>query len=167
MAKTTRDTRHPRLYDELLEKTRQFIDEADREISPKLHYAVDAAKDKIADLEEYTREEVEKIGEYLKRDLIDAARFSGDFGQWLKFETGLIEDRLLEAFSSMVDHTRLELNRIRDEADRYGEWRSGEVAGIGTLVCQECGETLRFSASSLIPPCPRCQGHRWRRAGAD
>ncbi len=154
---------HPELYDDLLKKAHEFIDEAEKEYAPKIQYAIDSAKDKIAELEEYTVEEVGKVGDYLKRDILDAARFGGEFVDWLKFESALIEDRILEAFAVMVDHTREELDRFKEEAMLYGEWRTGETTGIGTLACRQCGETLHFHKTGQIPPCPKCQGSHWRR----
>jgi len=159
-----KNTKHnTAIYDDILKKAHEFLEEAEKEYGPKIHYAIDAAKDKIADLEEYTVEEVEKIGEYLKRDLQDAARFSGELKDWLSFETTLIENHLLGAFSVMVDHTREQLNQFEAQARQFGEWRTGEITSFGTLICKSCGEVLHFHKSGHIPPCPKCQGSTWRR----
>lgn len=150
-------------YDDLMKKAHDFLDEADKEFGPKIDYAIAQAKEKMSELEELTSEEVDKLGEYLQRDLVDAAEFSGGLGDWLRFDLDLIEDRILEVFSSMVDQTRLELDRLKQDAIRYGEWHTGEITGIGTLKCKTCGELLHFHQSGHIPPCPKCQGTRYAR----
>lgn len=117
------------------------------------------AVDKAVELEELTREEAEKIGEYLRRDVHDAAEFlsgGGDLGQWMRFDLKLIEERFLGMFAVMVDHTREELDNLAARAEAMSEWYSGEVTGPGTLVCAECGKVLEFHQAGRIPPCPQC-----------
>ena len=45
-----------------------------------------------------------------------------------------------------------------EQARRAQFYRTGEVTGPGTLVCDSCGESLRFHATGYIPGCPAC-GH--------
>lgn len=167
MNNTDNKDEKPHKYDSLLHKTRELMEETEKEFAPKVQYALDTAKEKLSALEELTVEETEKLADYLKRDLVDAAEFGGELKDWLQFETALIEDRLLDAFSTMVDHTREELDRIRAEAIRFGEWHTGEITSIGTLQCKQCGELLHFHKSGHIPPCPKCQGTSYKRSAAE
>lgn len=150
-------------YDELLKKAHDFAEEADKEFGPKVEYAISRAKEGISELEEVTAEEVDKLGEFLQRDIVDAAEFDGDLRGWLQTDLDLIENQVLDWFSVLVDHTRLELDRLRENAMRYGEWHTGEIAGIGTLKCKSCGELLHFHKSGHVPPCPKCRGTRYSR----
>lgn len=132
-----------------------------------LQQRIDAARDKAVQLGELTREEAEKIGDYLKRDVEDAAEYlagpSQEFADWLRFDIELIEERLLEMFLSVADQTKVELLELEREARRADAWRSGEIVGIGTLQCLDCGELLPFHATGAIPACPHCQGTTFRR----
>jgi len=158
-------------YNTMLGRVEKTIREAEKDALPRLEHNIDAAKEKAMELEELTREEAEKVGTYLQRDLHDAANYlaetGSELGDWLRFDLELIEDRLLDSFTGLVDQTRLELQELAQEAMQYGEWHTGEIAGIGTLRCQSCGELLHFHATGHIPPCPACHSTRFKRISTD
>lgn len=150
-------------YNRMLERTREAMDKAGKGVRE----GVDTAMEKATELGELTREEAELVSIYVMRDLEDAAGFVGKEGQelrdWLKFDLDLVENSLLDIFAQMVDHTSDELIRLEIRASAFGEWKSGEVAGIGTLQCKSCGELLHFHKTGHIPPCPKCHGTTYRR----
>jgi len=161
------DERHLHAYERMLERTREFLSEAGGELKPKLQEALDAAIEKTSELGELTREEAEKIGEYLKRDLQSAAEYlasdeAKELKDWLRMDLDLIEARILDALSLLVDPTEVELAMWAEQA-RLAEWRTGEITGPGTLVCTSCGEELHFRKAGHIPPCPKCKGASFRR----
>jgi NADH pyrophosphatase NudC (nudix superfamily) len=43
------------------------------------------------------------------------------------------------------------------------EYHTGEITGIGTLFCDNCGHSLHFSKTGHIPPCPHCSHTRFHR----
>lgn len=108
-----------------------------------------------------TQEEAEEISDYLKRDVEDAARFIDDtehnFFAWLRFDAQYVEQQLLDAFMSVADHTKTEQLYLQWRLKRGPEYHTGEVTGIGTLQCENCGEILHFHDIAHIPPCPKCQ----------
>jgi len=132
-----------------------------------LRERIEAAKEKTVGLEELTIEEAERIGDYLHRDVEDAAQFIVGTGQaltdWMRFDLELIEDRLLEMFSLMVDHTRTELENLAEQARLATEWNSGEITGPGTLYCDNCGKILSFHKPAYIPICPNCNSTLFKR----
>ena len=147
-------------YDEFLHTAREFIDTTEKEAKPAIQDAVDKTKEKMAEITELTGEEIDKISDYVMRDLHNAAEYIAfgerDLADWLRLDALYIEDRLMEAFSHMVDHTRMALNDIENKAFLASEWRTGEITSMGTLVCEECGEKLHFQKTGHIPPCPKC-----------
>jgi len=158
-------------YNRMMQRVKAAIDKAEKEALPALEKNVEAAKEKAVELGEISREEAERIGDYLKRDLEDAAGFVADtgkkIGDWLRFDLELVEDRLLDVFSSMVDHTKMELDRIAERASKIGEWHTGEVTGVGTLRCKGCGKELHFHATGHVPPCPKCHGTKFTRVSRE
>ncbi len=128
---------------------------------------IEDAKEKALILEELTREEAEHIGEYLHRDLHDAADFIVNTEQaladWMRFDLELIEQSLLDMFSLMVDQTRTELENIAERARLANEWNSGEIIGLGSLCCEICGHTLNFHKPDYIPACPKCGATQFKR----
>ncbi|NOX42661.1 MAG: zinc ribbon-containing protein [Gammaproteobacteria bacterium] len=164
---TDQKDKHVNAYNRMLENAKTFIDEAEKEFGPKVQFGIDAAKDKISELGELTREEVDKIGDYLHRDLDDAGKFLQENGKelsdWLKFDIELIEDRFIDTFSVVADQTKVELALLADRANKVGVWKTGEITGIGTLVCKSCGEELHFHKPGHIPPCPKCKASEFKR----
>lgn len=150
-------------YNLMLERSREAMDKAGK----GLREGVDTAMERATELGELTREEAELVSIYVMRDLEDAAEFINKEGQelrdWLKFDLELVERSLLDIFAQMVDHTREELTKLQIRATALGEWKSGEIASIGTLQCKSCGELLHFHKTGHIPPCPKCHGTTFRR----
>lgn len=156
-------------YDRMLDNVRSAWQQASKETRPKLDVLIATAREKISELEELTVEEAEKIGEYLKRDLQDAADYlvsdeARELADWFKFDVQLIEDELLELFTSVADQTKLELMALQQQAAHAGEYHTGEITGIGTLACNNCGEQLHFHATGHIPPCPKCHQTVFKRS---
>ncbi|MHB1239099.1 MAG: zinc ribbon-containing protein [Gammaproteobacteria bacterium] len=156
-----------RAYNRMLERVKAFLDDSAPDTHPGLHRSIDSAKDKAVELGELTREEAERTGYFLKRDLEDAARYLADTGHelsdWLQIDAGLIERQMLEWFGSAADRTRLEWLQLQADLRRTAEYHTGEIAGPGALECSGCGEVLRLQATGHVPPCPRCHGTLFRR----
>ena len=154
-------------YQRMLERVRSAIETAEKDTWPHLHDKIAEAKEKAVELGELTREEAEKLGDYLKRDLTDAAEFMTRTGkelrEWLSFDLDVIEDRLMNMFALMVDHTREELQRLAEQARESEYLHTGEMTAMGALRCEDCGKEISFHTPGHIPPCPACQGTRFSR----
>ena len=178
MSKTERpDSDHPgatdRLvdaYDRLLKQTKEAIDDA-QEATPKLRDLLEKARDNMVALGELTREEAHRISEYVERDIEDAARYIAETGEdlreWWRFDLALMEQRMLDAFTSVADQTRLEWERW---GERWAEqaraatlYHAGEITGPGTLVCDKCGAEINFTRTGRIPACADCGNTSFRR----
>jgi hypothetical protein len=133
-----------------------------------LRQHIEAAQDKAVELEEISREEAERIGDYLKRDLEDAALHivttKQALADWMRFDLALIEARLLDMFSLMVDQTTIELNNLAERARQATEWCSGEITGPGTLYCDSCRKAIHFHHPDYIPVCPNCGATLFKRS---
>jgi predicted RNA-binding Zn-ribbon protein involved in translation (DUF1610 family) len=149
-------------YNNMMVRVKTALEEAEEATPPALRRAIGKARDTAVDLEELTVEEAGKVADYLHRDLEDAGKYLAntghELGDWLRFDIDLLEDRLLEVLSRVADHTRLEMQAFEHDLVVGPPWNSGEVTGPGTLVCDSCGEELRFHATGYIPDCPNC-GH--------
>ena len=158
-------------YGNMLERVKHGLESTEDDVALKLHYVVDAAKEKAFELGELSREEAEKVGDYLKRDIQDAAGYLSQegkqLGDWLKFDFELIEDRLADVFSDTLEHatnsTNLELQQLAEAAARENLWYTGEVTGPGTLICDNCGRELNFYHIQDVPGCPKCDGTIFKR----
>lgn len=155
-------------YAEMLERIADTLKKAEAEAAPKLRHMIDEAREFAVGVGDLTREEAEKIGAYLQRDLEDAAKYMDETGkemrEWLRFDLDLIEERMANAMSRMVDHTQLELQKLAERAAAHGDtWRTGEVVGPGTLRCKACGADMDFKKPGPVPPCPKCHKTQFER----
>ena len=147
-------------YDKMMGRIEHLLDKAEQEALPILQKNIENAKQQAIELKEVSTEEAEKIADYIRRDIHDAADYlekSGkEFSTWLHFDLELVEERILDVFSKVADKTRLELAQLVDQAKRNQEYHTGEITSIGTLACQSCDTLMHFKKTGRIPPCPKC-----------
>ena len=157
-------------YNQMLERVRHGLDGLAKDTTGEesaFHRVLSNAVEKAVELGELTREEADRIADYLVRDLKDASRFMADTGEefrnWLRFDVDLVEDRMLDLFSRIADKTRLQQLFLFRDLERMSEYHTGEITGIGTLRCRQCGELLHFHHTGRIPPCPKCHATLYSR----
>lgn len=151
-------------YTNLMEHLYEAMDDT-------LHSLADGlaiAKDKIHEASELTREEVDKVADFVQRDIESAARsLSGpkdnnSLSEWLKFDIEMIENFTLEAFVGLADKTKVELAHLAQLA-KTDNYHTGDVCAPGTFVCDDCGKEIAFKSASEIPECPECHGKTFIR----
>jgi len=171
MTDANKQSRLAKAYHGMLARVRDLAEDAEGEFSPKIKYAIDAAKEKATELGELSREEAEHVGAYLQRDLQDAATYLDSEGHeladWFKFDIQLIEERLLDLFSHAINTTSIELEQLSETARQENLWYMGEVTGPGTFVCDNCQHEIRFYHIQDIPACPKCGEGVFRRTTAE
>lgn len=169
-AEPDKQQRQAQAYNRMLERVKDFIHNAEDQAGPRINHALEAAKERAAELGELTREEAETVGEYLRRDLHDAADYMSETGRdlrdWFSFDLMYAEQTLLDWFFRAVDQTRVDLGQV-EWLEPPGERHAGEITGVGTLRCIDCGRLMHFHETRPIPPCPKCKGTIFQReAGA-
>lgn len=116
-------------------------------------------------LEEDTSE-FTQMAQWIKRDLIAAAQHLNESGQelkdWLGFDLKLIKNELWQRFTEAADKTTLELLKLKQIA-ATAEYHTGEIVGLGSLICDQCQSLLHFYKPGHIPPCAKCHGTRFHR----
>ena len=156
------------VYERILERAMEDYKKAGEKTGPVFHKMIDKARDKVTELEELSKEEADKLSDYMKRDLTDAAEYMSETGNelkgWLGFETRLIEDKLLDLFTQAADKTTIELVKLKDQASQASSYHTGEVTGPGTLACDQCQAKLHFHKPGKIPPCYSCHATFFHRS---
>ena len=154
-------------YEKMFERAAEHFHNAEEKTGPLLHKLIDDAKEKAIDLKELSREDADKLADYLKRDLGDATDYLSETGHelkdWLGFETSLVESTLLDLMLKAADKTTLQLLKLKEDAKQASIYHTGEITGPGTLVCDQCGEKLHFHKAGKIPPCPKCHASNFHR----
>lgn len=155
-----------RAYDQMMDHATSALARAREDTLPSIKHVLEAARDRTVEVGDLTREEADKVIDYIRRDLDHAAVYMEanrrNLSDWLKFDVQLLEQRLADTLSTMVDHTREALDEISIQADVIG-WKTGEIVGPGTLHCKNCQQVLHFHETGHIPPCPKCKHTHYQR----
>lgn len=152
-------------YDDLMGHLYEAMDDTLHTVAE----ALEIAKEKTSALGGHTQEEINKVADYVMRDVEHAATSSSleeennSLSEWLKFDIDLIENFALDAFMDIADKTRIKLAALEMDAKQYHPYQSGDIASPGTFVCDQCGKQIAFKSTSVIPDCPECQAKSFTR----
>jgi hypothetical protein len=155
------------VYERLFEQVVEGFHKAEKASAPVLHQLIDDAKEEAVKLEKVTRDEGEKLAQWLKQDIHEAAHYLTETGQeledWLGFESNILQSVALEKLLKTADKATVQMLALKMELARRMTPHTGEVTGAGTLVCDKCGEKLHFHKAGKIPPCPKCHATEFHR----
>ena len=130
--------------------------------------ALEISKEKTAQSNDLSAEELSKLSSNVKRDVEHAAQNlthqsdADSLSEWLKFDIDLLENFTLDAFLSVADKTRLELAKLEQLAITH-KYESGDITAPGTFICDACGKEIAFKTASEIPTCPSCNAKTFIR----
>ncbi len=150
------------LYDKLASRTAELLETGRK----TLDEALKKAGEELSSAGEYTREQSEKISEYIRRDLKQMEKSARKAGGAIK--TAVDPQRMgAGAQSVMARILRCvadTVSELAERAEKQLEYKTGEVTSPGTLTCMECGAEMHFTATVRIPPCPKCYKTRFRKS---
>ena len=159
------------IYETMYENVAENLQKAKERSGTLVHDLIEEAREKVVELEDIADEDAEKLAIWLRRDFDDVINYVSETDyavkDWLGFETSLIKSELIQAMLDTADKTTLALLRMKENAHEPYEYHTGEVAGSGTLICDECGEKLHFHKAAHIPPCPKCHNTSFHRIQID
>jgi len=149
-------------YEFLLEKALQKAHQSGNLV----HHMIEESRGDIVALHKFSDNEIFMLEEYLKRDVIDAARYLDKTGKelrfWLGFAVVRVKHKFWEHFSEAANQTMTALNQLKQQTEN-AEYQTGELVGLGMLVCGQCGEKLHFHKPAHIPRCIKCNNTRFHR----
>jgi len=130
--------------------------------------ALEISKTKTGQSSDVTDAELNKLSTYAKRDIEQAAHGlsskedTNSLSAWFKFDIELLENFTLDAFLSVADKTRIELEKLKQLATTH-VYHSGDITIPGTFICDACGKEIAFKTTSEIPECPKCHAKTFIR----
>ena len=157
------------VYDRMLERVQTRLHDLQESSLETLENEVREAAEVEIELEEMTREEIDLLSAYLKRDLEHLVHFVDETGEglkeWLQLDLSLLENRLEEMLLSVADKTRVDTLELSQKLEPHGpgQYISGEVATAGMFRCLNCGHMRCLTATSHIEPCEACGSHYYER----
>lgn len=162
--------RHEKAYERIIHRVEASLGKAEEVTLEGLKYDIDQAIEFEADVEELTRQEISLLGAYLKRDLKSLNRFMGVTGkglaEWLKFDVGLLENKLRGMLKQVADKTVVERQLLDEELAEHDEevYMSNEYVLPGTFVCDNCETEQEFIKPGFLMSCEECGGDQFQRS---
>ncbi|WP_207063350.1 zinc ribbon-containing protein [Motiliproteus sp. SC1-56] len=158
----------PEIYNRLLERVYLSVEGLEEKSWPFIKRKIEEAAEVELAAEEMTREEMDLLQAYLKRDLKDLGAFAHKTGEglaaWLKFDLNVLEQRVADMLGSLADRTRIDYTELQQRLDHGPEdYLAGEVAGVGTLRCLDCGSLVSLHRTAVLEPCHDCGCHYFHR----
>ena len=147
-------------FDHMVENVSKAMHEAEEALAPTIDEMIQSAQILASDIHKLSKEESEKLGEALKRDIHKAHKTLNqqkkELKDWLSFDLTLVEDKFIELIARAADKSWLDFRDFESQSKQGEVYRTGEVCSAGTLCCKSCAQTMNLSKTSHIPPCPKC-----------
>ena len=153
-------------YNKMMERIKVTIDNATEESAPTLQNAMDKAIKQASSDKELTKNEAENIANTIKNDLNDAAEHlmetNSDFTEWLKMDLDDLEQRILDLFLSVADHTRMEIKQFIGQVDD-ATYHATDIACRGDYQCNHCCNVIHNEQVGPLISCPVCKQSEFQR----
>lgn len=155
-------------YDRVMKRLETSLADAEIKSWDFLQEQIEEAVNVEQAAEQMTRDELDLLGAYVKRDMKALGRYSHLAGEgmaaFLKFDLNYLETQVKESLMALADRTRIDQELLREKLDHDSEqYIAGELATVGTLECLECGMPHRLLSTVVIEPCQKCHSNYFRR----
>ncbi|MDT8443313.1 MAG: hypothetical protein RQ722_03380 [Desulfuromonadales bacterium] len=147
------------LYEKLASRTADLLEEGKKTFDE----ALKKAKEELSAAGDYSRERVDKLGEYVRRDLKANA---GKATEAVKkaVEPMRVAVGVQSAFSRILTSAAETLTELAERSEKSLEYKTGEITSPGTLTCKDCNAEMHMTKTTRIPPCPKCHKTVFRKS---
>lgn len=148
-------------YRELIESLSERLRKGERDIDS----LVASARKQMNDTGELTRTEIEEVTRAVRRDLEEFARSYGESQEEFTDSVFMrvIKESLWQELADITDKTQLEWREVFKDLSHHGVYHSGEVVGLGNLVCENCHHHIAIYTPDVLPVCPKCGHNQFHR----
>ena len=148
-------------YRELVTSLSERLRNGERDIDA----LVEQARQRFLQAGELTRTEVDELTRAVRRDLEE---FAISYEESLEEESDsvfmrVIKESLWQELADITDKTQLEWREVFQDLSHHGVYHSGEVVGLGNLVCEKCHFLLAVYTPEVLPLCPKCGHDQFQR----
>lgn len=147
------------LYEKLAARTADLLEEGKKTFEE----ALKRAKEELASAGDFSREQADKLGEYVRRDLkenADKARKA----VIKAVEPQRVVAGVQSAFTRILTSAAETLTELAERSEKSLEYKTGEITSSGTLTCKECNAEMHMTKTTRIPPCPKCHKTIFRKS---
>ncbi|GAM54623.1 hypothetical protein JCM19232_3064 [Vibrio ishigakensis] len=139
-------------YEELLSDVVETLKHSPDEINK----VIATSEEVVQAANDMTKDEMALVSAYVKSDLQEFAN-SYEENKSGPFYT-MISNTVWQSLLDITDRTKVEWVEFFQDLEHQGVYKSGEIIGLGNLVCEKCGHKTQYTHATEIPICSNC-GH--------
>jgi len=151
------------LYETMSRMFRDKLERAGTLTEDAFERAMQETRDWATRMRESYREDVSRVSDFIRRDWYEGIRYARD--QYRRnFDLDRLQAGAMGALSRLAKSAGEQLEAFASKLSERLTYKTGEIAGAGSLECTGCGQVLSFEKARRIPPCPKCHGTSFRRS---
>lgn len=154
-------------YNRMVDELSAAVEKAEETLSPTIDEMLKNSEELTKKAFALTQDEAKNISAYLKREITDAREYmhtdGREYRQWLNFDIQQVEDQFIDFLSKAADKTWIDFKALEILSEKNSLYHTGEICSAGTLSCQNCGQQMKFTKNTRIPPCPKCHKTTFKR----
>ena len=147
------------LYEKLASRTADLLEEGKKTFDE----ALKKAKEELSTAGDFSREQADKLGEYVRRDLKENADKAKEAVK-KAVEPQRVAAGVQSAFTRILTTAAETLTELAERSEKSLEFKTGEITSPGTLTCKECDAEMHMKKTTRIPPCPKCHKTVFRKS---
>ncbi|RCU48821.1 MULTISPECIES: zinc ribbon-containing protein [Corallincola] len=156
-------------YQKLVDELKAQMEKAEKFSEEEVHEWVEKATAYLQAAGELSKDELQLMSTYLKRDFATAAErmkhLPDSWGEGPALES--FKQSAWRWMLELTDRTQLEWSEVADDLKHQGVYKVGEWISLGILICHDCGKAQEFSHPEQIDACPHCGGEAFNRQPFD
>lgn len=151
------------LYEKMSKVVRENLERAGMLTEDAFERALQESREWAYRMKDHYGDDISRVSEFIRRDWHEGIRYTRE--QMVKsFNFDRIQAGLLGVLFRLAEAAGSQLESFASKLKERLTYKTGEIAGAGTLECGECGQTLLFDKPTRIPPCPKCRGTVFTRS---
>ncbi len=147
------------LYEKLASRTADILEEGKKTFDE----ALKKAKEELSAAGDFSREQADKLGEYVRRDLKENAE-KAKTAVIKAVEPQRVATGVQSAFTRILTTAAETLTELAEKSEKSLEFKTGEITSQGTLTCKNCDAEMQMTKTTRIPPCPKCHKTIFRKS---
>lgn len=148
-------------YRELISSLTTRLEKGERDIDA----LVESARQRMSNRGELTRSEIDDVTRAVRRDLEEFARSYAESEHDLTDSVFMrvIRQSLWKELVDITDKSQVEWREVFQDLNHHGVYQSGEVVGLGNLVCEHCHYTRAIYTPEVLTRCAQCGHDQFQR----
>lgn len=146
-------------YEKLASRTADLLEEGKKTFDE----ALKKAKDELSAAGDFSREQTDRLGEFVRRDLKENADKARD-AVVKAVEPQRVAAGVQSTFTRILTSAAETLTELAERSEKSLEFKTGEITSPGTLTCKDCEAEMHMTKTTRIPPCPKCHKTIFRKS---